>query len=62
MKTTESAFDLIVDYRENTDDGVIATLYGRVVPYDTPTMIGGVEETFAPASFDPTGVIGKPAS
>jgi HK97 family phage prohead protease len=60
MKTTESAFDLIVDYRENTDDGVIATLYGRAVPYDTPTMIGGVEETFAPASFDPTGVIGKP--
>jgi HK97 family phage prohead protease len=60
MKTTESDFDLIVDYRENTDDGVIATLYGRAVPYDTPTMIGGVEETFAPASFDPTGVIGKP--
>lgn len=60
MKTTENSFDPTVDYREDSSDGVIATMFGRAVPYDIPTMIGGVEETFAPASFDPAGVIGKP--
>lgn len=60
MNKTETPFDLIVDYREDRADGVIATMYGRAVPYDTPTMISGVEESFAPGSFDPAGVIGKP--
>jgi hypothetical protein len=49
-----------VDYREDRADGVIATMYGRAVPYDTPTTISGVEESFAPGAFDPAGVIGKP--
>ena len=60
MNKTETPFDLVVDYREDRADGVIATMYGRAVPYDTPTMISGVEESFAPGSFDPAGVIGKP--
>ena len=60
MNKTETPFDLVVDYREDRADGVIATMYGRAVPYDTPTMISGVEESFAPGSFDPAQVIGKP--
>ena len=60
MNKTETPFDLIVDYREDRADGVIATMYGRAVPYDTPTTISGVEESFAPGAFDPAGVIGKP--
>lgn len=60
MNKTETPFDLVVDYREDRADGVIATMYGRAVPYDTPTTISGVEESFAPGAFDPAGVIGKP--
>jgi uncharacterized protein len=60
MNKTETPFDLVVDYREDQADGVIATMYGRAVPYDTPTTISGVEESFAPGAFDPAGVIGKP--
>ena len=60
MNKTETPFDLVVDYREDRADGVIATMYGRAVPYDTPTTISGVEESFAPGAFDPAAVIGKP--
>jgi len=60
VNKTETPFDLVVDYREDRADGVIATMYGRAVPYDTPTTISGVEESFAPGAFDPAGVIGKP--
>jgi HK97 family phage prohead protease len=40
--------------------GSVAVLYGRAVPYDTPTSIGGVEESFAPGAFTPSEVMGKP--
>lgn len=41
-------------------EGTVAVLYGRAVPYGTPTRIGGVEESFEPGAFDPQDVIGKP--
>lgn len=54
--------DLELELREdaNAPDGSIGYVYGRAVPYDTPTNIGGVEESFAPGAFEPTDVIGKP--
>jgi HK97 family phage prohead protease len=54
--------DLELQLREddNAPDGSIAYVYGRAVPYDTPTRIGSVEESFAPDAFDPSDVIGKP--
>lgn len=54
--------DLELSFREDDSapDGSIAYVYGRAVPYDTPTRIGSVEESFAPESFDPQDVIGKP--
>lgn len=54
--------DLELSFREddNAPDGSIAYVYGRAVPYDTPTRIGSVEESFEPGAFDPADVIGKP--
>lgn len=54
--------DLELQLREDDSapDGSIAYVYGRAVPYDTPTRIGSVEESFAPDAFDPADVIGKP--
>lgn len=46
--------------REEAQEGFLATFYGKLVPYDTPTMIGSVEESFAREAFDPADVIGKP--
>jgi HK97 family phage prohead protease len=58
MRTLE--YDLELNVREEPQDGFLATLYGRAIPYDTPTNIGGVEESFAREAFDPSEVIGKP--
>jgi HK97 family phage prohead protease len=54
--------DLELNLREddNAPDGSIAYVYGRAVPYNTPTRIGGVEEQFEADAFDPQDVIGKP--
>lgn len=61
MKTTEFASDIALEVRETGgDDGVIATGYGRAVPYSDPTDLGGIAESFAPGAFDPADVIGKP--
>ncbi len=48
--------------REEPQEGFLATFYGKLVPYDTPTMIGGIEESFAREAFDPADVIGKPVA
>jgi HK97 family phage prohead protease len=61
MKTTEVASDLLIEVRETaSEDNVIATGYGRAVPYDDPTDLGGLAESFAPGAFEPSDVIGKP--
>jgi HK97 family phage prohead protease len=53
--------DLELHMREDVPvDGSVAVLYGRAVPYDTPTNIGGVSESFAPGAFTPSEVMGKP--
>lgn len=41
-------------------EGTVAVLYGRAVPYGTPTRIGVLEESFENGAFDPADVIGKP--
>jgi HK97 family phage prohead protease len=57
--TTEST--IVFDMREDADNGdVVGSGHGMAVPYNTETMIGGVRESFAPDSFDPADVIGKP--
>ena len=53
-------FDLDLQVREDAPGDGVATLYGRAVPYGTPTRIGAVEESFAPGAFDPKDVMGKP--
>lgn len=60
MKHTEIDFDYALEVREESTDGVAATIYGRAVPYGTPTRIGGVEESFAANSIDAADVVGKP--
>jgi len=60
MNRTDLDFDYALDVREDTTDGVAAVIYGRAVPYDTPTTVSGVSESFAPNSIDPADVIGKP--
>lgn len=61
MKTTEHATDIAIQVREGSaDDGVIATGYGRAVPYGEETDLGGLRESFAPGAFDAADVIGKP--
>jgi HK97 family phage prohead protease len=61
MNTTEVAADILLEVRESAgDDNVIASGYGRAVPYDDSTDLGGLAESFAPGAFDPADVIGKP--
>jgi uncharacterized protein len=61
MRTADFTTDLVVEVREGETNGdVIATGYGRAVPYGDSTEIGGVTESFARDSFDPADVIGKP--
>jgi len=58
MKTLD--LDLTLALREDPQEGYLATLYGRAVPYDTPTKIGAIEESFDREAFDPADVVGKP--
>lgn len=61
MNTTEVASELVIEVREDAPEGdVIASGYGRAVPYDDSTEIGGMTESFARDAFDPADVIGKP--
>ena len=61
MQTTQYETDLVVEVREDAADGdVVATGYGRAVPYGVETDLGGVRESFAPGAFDPDSVIGRP--
>ena len=60
MRKLEYTTDLVVEVREETTGDVIATGYGRAVPYGDSTQLGGVEESFAREAFDPADVIGKP--
>ena len=60
MKTTETQVELAIEFREDKADGIIARGYGRAVPYDSPTEVGGITESFAPGAFEVEDVIGKP--
>jgi len=60
MNRTELEFDYALEVREDAANGVAATIYGRAVPYNTPTRVGGVEESFAQDAIDAADVIGKP--
>jgi HK97 family phage prohead protease len=61
MKTTEILTDLAIEIREGDEAGdIVATGYGRAVPYEDSTDLGGLAESFAPNAFDPDDVIGKP--
>lgn len=61
MKTAEFDGEFIIEEREaGQADGLLASIYGRAVPYGTETQVGGVREQFAPNAFTPEDVIGKP--
>ena len=60
MKTLEAIGEYVFEYREDGNGDVVGIGHGRAVPYDTPTTIGGVEESFARDSFSTDDVIGKP--
>lgn len=60
MKTTQHDTELVVELREDQTGDVVATGYGRAVPYDQTTKIGGMSESFARDAFNPTDAIGKP--
>ena len=59
MNTLNFEAALILELREDGGD-IVATGYGRAVPYNVPTKLGGVEESFARDAFTPEDVIGKP--
>lgn len=59
MNHTEVDFEYALELREDTNDGVAATIYGRAVPYNTPTKVGGIEETFAQDAIDADTVVGR---
>lgn len=59
MKTLEIG-EYVFEYREGTEGDVVGVGHGRAVPYETPTTLGGVEESFARESFSVDDVIGKP--
>lgn len=61
MQTTEFLADLLLDMREDAENAdVVASGYGRAVPYGVETRIGQVRESFDANAFDPADVIGKP--
>ena len=61
MKTASYDSEFVIELREGSDNSdVIATGYGRAVPYGEPTIVGGIEESFARDAFDPADVIGSP--
>ncbi len=59
MNTLNTEAELILELREDGGD-IVATGYGRAVPYNVPTKVGGVEESFARDAFTPDDVVGKP--
>jgi len=61
MQTTEFLSDLLLDMREDAENSdVVASGYGRAVPYGVETQIGSVRESFDVNAFDPADVVGKP--
>lgn len=60
MRNHYSEADLVIEVREDTDSDVIATGYGRAVPYAVETDLSGVRESFGPNAFDPEQVKGRP--
>ena len=61
METHFTESEVVFQMREADDQGdIIASGYGRAVPYDTPTKLGAVSEQFARDAFDPDEVLGKP--
>lgn len=52
--------DLELTVREEPQDGYLATLYGRAVPYGQTIAVGGITETVEREAFDPQETIGKP--
>jgi len=58
VNTLDLDLELIV--REEPQDGYLATLYGRAVPYGQTIRVGGIEETVEREAFDPAEVVGKP--
>jgi len=60
MKQLNTESTIIFQEREDDNGDIIGAGHGMAVPYDTETMISGVRESFAPASFDLGNVIGKP--
>ena len=60
MKTTQHDTELVVELREDQTGDIVATGYGRAVPYDQTTQIGAMSESFAQDAFNPSDVIGKP--
>ena len=60
MNTLNTEAELILELREDADGDIVATGYGRAVPYETPTKVGGIEESFARDAFNPDDVVGKP--
>lgn len=60
MNTTEVTTDIALELREADDSNIVATGYGRAVPYSDETDLGGLAESFAPGAFDPADAIGKP--
>jgi phage head maturation protease len=61
VQTTEFLSELLLDMREDSENAdVVASGYGRAVPYGVETQIGSVRESFDANAFDPADVIGKP--
>jgi HK97 family phage prohead protease len=60
MKTTQHDTELVVELREDQTGDIVATGYGRAVPYEQTTQIGSMSESFARDAFNPSDVIGKP--
>lgn len=60
MKTHTTETELVIELREDQGGDVIATGYGRAVPYGQPADIGGFREQFDPDAFDPAQAVGKP--
>ncbi len=61
MRTCQIDTEIIILSREEGEDGdIVAIGQGRAVPYDTPTLVGGIEESFARDAFSTADVIGKP--